>query len=135
VAQHGWEHFRALEHQVVTQVAATDRHVVAAGGGTLIDTENARMLKMRGMVVLLVCELSILQRRLALGSNRPSLTGQGSAAVELAQVWEARRERYHSIADVTYDVSAESVNVVEDLERKAADIAALLHQAPYFHTG
>ena len=135
VAQHGWEHFRALERQVVTRVAATDQHVVAAGGGTLIDAENTRLLKTHGMVVLLVCELSILQRRLALGSNRPSLTGQGSAAVELAQVWEARRERYHSIADVTYDVSAESVNVVEDLERKAADIAALLHQAPYFHTG
>jgi shikimate kinase len=135
VAQHGWEYFRTLERQVVTQVAATDRHVVAAGGGTLIDAENTRLLKVRGVVVLLVCEISILQRRLALGSNRPSLTGQGSAAVELAQVWEARRERYHSVADVTYDVSAESVNVVEDLERKAADIEALLHQSPYFHTG
>ena len=85
------------------------------------------------MVVLLVCEISILQRRLALGSNRPSLTGQGSAAVELAQVWEARQERYHSIADVTYDVSAESVNVVEDLERKAADIAALLPNPIFPH--
>jgi shikimate kinase len=134
VAQHGWEHFRALERQVVTQVAATDRYVVAAGGGTLIDAENAKLLKTHGVVVLLVCELSILQRRLALGSNRPSLTGQGSAAVELAQVWEARRERYHSVADVTYDVSAESGNVVEDLQRKAADIVALLHQTPYFHT-
>jgi len=135
VAQYGWEHFRALERQVVTQVAATDRHVVAAGGGTLIDAENARLLKARGVVVLLVCEISILQRRLTLGSNRPSLTGQGSAAVELAQVWEARRERYHSVADVTYDVSAESVNVMQDLERKAADIEALLHQIPCFHTG
>ncbi len=132
VAQHGWEHFRALEHQVVTQVAATDRHVVAAGGGTLIDAENTRLLKTHGVVVLLVCELSILQRRLALGSNRPSLTGQGSAAVELAQVWEARRERYQAVADVTYDVSAESTNVMEDLERKAADIEALLHQTPVF---
>jgi len=135
VAQHGWEHFRALERQVVTQVAATDRHVVAAGGGTLIDAENTKLLKVRGIVVLLICELSILQRRLALGSNRPSLTGQGSAAVELAQVWEARRERYHSVADVMYDVSVESVNVMEDLERKAADIEALLHQTPCFHTG
>jgi len=86
VAQHGWEHFRVLERQVVTGVAALDRHVVAAGGGTLIDEENARLLKAHGVVVLLVCELSILQRRLAFGSNRPSLTGQGSAAVELAQV-------------------------------------------------
>ena len=135
VAQHGWEHFRALERQVVTQVAATDRHVVAAGGGTLIDAENARLLKTHGVVILLVCDLSILQRRLALGSNRPSLTGQASAAVELTQVWEARRERYQAVADGTYDVSAESVNVVEDLERKAADIEALLHQTPYFHMG
>jgi shikimate kinase len=135
VAQHGWEHFRALERQVVIQVAATDRHVVAAGGGTLIDIENARLLKTRGVVVLLVCELSILRRRLACGSNRPSLTGQGSAAVELAQVWAARRERYHSVADVTYDVSAESGNVMEDLERKAADIEALLYQLPGFHAG
>jgi shikimate kinase len=135
VAQHGWEHFRALERQVVTQVAATDRHVVAAGGGTLIDEENARLLKRRGVVVLLVCDLSVLQRRLALDSNRPSLTGQGAAAVELAQVWEARRARYHAVADVTYDVSAESANMLEDLERKAADIAALLQQAPRFHSG
>ena len=135
VAQHGWEHFRALERQVVTQVAATDRHVVAAGGGTLIDAENARLLKTHGVVVLLVCEISILQRRLALGSNRPSLTGQGSAAVELAQIWEARRERYHAVADVTYDVSVESGNVVEDLERKATDIEALLYRVPCFHTG
>jgi shikimate kinase len=134
VAQHGWEHFRALERQVVSQVAAADRHVVAAGGGTLIDAENARLLKARGVVVLLLCDLSILQRRLALGSNRPSLTGQGSAAVELAEVWEARRERYHRVADMTYDVSAESGNIVEDLERKAADIEALLHQALRFHT-
>jgi shikimate kinase len=100
----------------------------------LIDAENARLLKARGVVVLLLCDLSILQRRLALGSNRPSLTGQGSAAVELAEVWEARRERYHRVADMTYDVSAESGNIVEDLERKAADIEALLHQALRFHT-
>ena len=134
VAQHGWEYFRGLERQVVTQVAATDRHVVAAGGGTLIEAENARLLKAHGVVVLLLCDLSILQRRLALGSNRPSLTGQGSAAVELAQVWEARRERYHAVADVTYDVSTESANVMEDLERKAADIEALLRQARRSHT-
>jgi len=135
VAQHGWEHFRTLEHQVVTRVAATDRQVVAAGGGTLIDEENARLLKIHGVVVLLLCDLPILQRRIILGSNRPSLTGQGSAEVELAQVWKARRARYHSVADVMYDVSAESADMVEDLDRKAANIEALLQQFPRFRTG
>ena len=134
VAQRGWEHFRALERQVVTGIAATDRHVVAAGGGTLIDEENARLLKARGMVILLLCELPILQRRIALGSNRPSLTGQGSAEAELTQVWEARRARYDAVADITYDVSAESADKTEDLERKAADLEELLHQSPRFRT-
>jgi shikimate kinase len=118
---------------VVTRVAALDRHVVAAGGGTLIDEENARLLKAHGVVVLLLCDLSILQRRLAFGSNRPSLTGQGSAAVELAQVWDARRVRYHAVADLVYDVSADNANIGEDLERKATDIEALLYQDPRFH--
>ena len=134
VAQYGWEHFRALERQVVTRVATTDRQVVAAGGGTLIDEENARLLKTRGVVILLLCQLPILQRRIAVDSNRPSLTGQGSAEAELTQVWEARRARYHAVADVTYDVSAESADMTEDLERKAADMEMLLHQFPRFHT-
>jgi len=134
VAQHGWEHFRALERQVVTEVTATDRQVVAAGGGTLIDEENARLLKTRGVVVLLLCALPILQRRLAVGSNRPSLTGQGSAEAELTQVWEARRARYYAVADVTYDVSAESADITEDLKRKAADLEVLLGQLPHFRT-
>ena len=134
VAQHGWEHFRALESQVVTRVAATDRQVVATGGGTLIDEENTRLLKTHGVVILLLCELPILQRRIALGSDRPSLTGQGSAEAELTQVWEARRTRYHAVADMTYDVSAESADMTEDLERKAADLEALLHQCPRFRT-
>src|SRR2546421_11590633 len=59
VAQRGWEHFRALERQVVTGIAATDRHVVAAGGGRLVGGENGRVLKTRGMGGLLFCELPI----------------------------------------------------------------------------
>ena len=134
VAQHGWEHFRALERQVVTRVATLDRHVVAAGGGTLIDEENARRLKMRGVVILLLCELPILQRRMAASGNRPALTGHGSAEAELVQVWEARRARYHAVADVTYDVSVESADMTQDLARKAVDIAVLLQQSPRFRT-
>lgn len=132
VAQHGWEHFRALERTVVREVAACDQHVVAAGGGTLIDPDNAQILKTHGVVVLLICDVPILQRRITAGSNRPSLTGQGSAAVELAQVWEARRERYHAVADVLYDVSVESTNIGEDIERKARDIAGLVQRFPGF---
>ncbi len=135
VAQQGWEHFRALERQVVRQVAATDHQVIATGGGTLIDEANAAVLAEHGLVILLVCELSVLQRRLALSDDRPSLTGQGAAAVELGHVWETRRARYHAVADLIYDVSTESDDDVEDVERKATALAALVQQDARFTRG
>lgn len=126
VAQHGWDHFRILERQVVRHAAAADRQVIATGGGTLIDEENAMRLQAVGVVVLLVCGLPILQRRIASGENRPALTAHGSAVVELEAVWQARRARYAAVADVTYDVSLESDNSAHDLQCKAAAIHALL---------
>lgn len=128
VAQHGWEHFRALERQVVARIATADRQVIAAGGGTLIDEENAACLKVRGLVVLLLCDITTLQRRIAAETNRPSLTGQTSAVDELERVWEARRACYHAVADLTYDVSAESADSILDVQRKAAAICAMVQQ-------
>jgi shikimate kinase len=128
VAQDGWEHFRELERQVVSQIAAQDQQVIAVGGGTLIDADNAMQLKAHGVVVLLVCDLAVLQRRIGSDGNRPSLTGQGSAVAELAEVWQVRRERYHAVADVTYDVTAESQNTAQDVQQKAAALHALLQQ-------
>jgi shikimate kinase len=128
VAQHGWPHFRALEREVVAQTATADRHVIAAGGGTLMDAYNAKRLKASGVVVLLLGDVPILQRRIGVEGNRPSLTGQGSAVAELNRVWEERRERYYAVADLTYDVSPESGDVDEDVRQKAAAIQTLLEQ-------
>ena len=88
--------------------AKLHRHVIAVGGGALINEENARVIKEHGIVVLLVCDLTVLAARIARHSHRPSLTGQGPAEAEIAQVWEERRKRYHAVADLTYDVSAQS---------------------------
>jgi shikimate kinase len=128
VANHGWASFRALERQVVTRVAGSAQQVIATGGGTLIDEENARQLKASGIVVLLVCDIPTLQQRIAMQGNRPSLTGQGSATVELAQVWETRRARYMEVADLIYDVTAESADCLNDLQSKARAIHQLLQQ-------
>ena len=135
VAQHGWEHFRALERQVVADAARLRKHVIAVGGGALIDEANARVVKEHGIVVLLVCDLAVLAARIARHSHRPSLTGQGTAEAEIAQVWEERRERYHAVADLTYDASAQSGNETDDLHCKAAAIHRLLQQTDRFTDG
>jgi shikimate kinase len=128
VGQHGWAHFRALEREAVLQCAAADRQVIAVGGGTLMDEVNAEQLKARGVVVLLLCSVSILQRRISGEHSRPSLTGQGSAVAELADVWESRRERYCAVADFTIDVSEETPDYRQDTLRKAMQVIALLQQ-------
>ena len=135
VAQSGWEHFRAVEREVVGEAARLGNHVIAVGGGALIDEENARVVKDRAVVVLLVCDLQVLAARIARHSHRPSLTGQGPAEAEIAQVWEQRRDRYLAVADVTYDVSAQSGNESNDLQMKAAAIHRLLLQTDRFAAG
>ena len=128
VAQHGWVHFRELERKSVIQCAAADRQVIAVGGGTLMDEVNTKHLKARGVVVLLLCDVSILQRRISAEGNRPSLTGQGSAVTELANVWQMRRERYHAVADITLDVSEETQDFSQDTARKAVQVIDLLQR-------
>jgi shikimate kinase len=128
VAQHGWGHFRELERKAVMQCAAADRQVIAVGGGTLMDEINTKHLKARAVVVLLLCDVSILQRRISAEGNRPSLTGQGSAVTELANVWQMRRERYHAVADITFDVSEETQDFSQDTARKAVQVIDLLQR-------
>ena len=132
VAQHGWDHFRAAEREVVCEAAQLRHYVIAVGGGALIDEESARVVKESAVVVLLTCDLQVLAARIARHSHRPSLTGQASAEAEIAQVWEQRRDHYHAVADVTYDVSAQSGNEANDLRSKAAAIHRLLLQSGRF---
>ena len=135
VAQSGWDHFRAVERQVVSETAQLPNQVIAVGGGALVDDENARVVKESAVVVLLVCDLDVLAARIARHGHRPSLTGQASAEAEIAQVWEQRRDRYHAVADLTYDVSAQSGNEANDLQFKAAAIHGLLLQTDRFEGG
>ena len=93
-----------------------------------MDEVNTEHLKAQGVVVLLLCDLSTLQRRIRGEDNRPSLTGQGSAVAELANVWEMRRARYHAVADITFDVSEETEDFTQDTLRKAAQVEALLQR-------
>lgn len=135
VARHGWDHFRALERQIVAQIATADNQVIAAGGGTLIDQANAAHLKARGIVVLLLCDIELLQHRLSQGSNRPPLTAQGSAIDELAHIWQARQTHYYTTADLVYDVSTQSEDLTADLYEKAKALHHLLEQHGRFRAG
>ncbi len=105
VMNEGWEKFRALEKEAVAACNELEKTVIATGGGTLMDEDNAARLKKNGIVILLIAEFATLQKNLAESHARPSLTGQGSAADELETVWEDRRNRYHAVADLIHNTT------------------------------
>ena len=53
VREQGWEVFRDKERAIIRWVCTLDRHVVATGGGAVLDRANLDQMKGSGMLVWL----------------------------------------------------------------------------------
>jgi len=45
VATEGWESFRKKEKHVLKRLSSLDKHVIATGGGAILDEENVKNMK------------------------------------------------------------------------------------------
>jgi shikimate kinase len=111
VRAQGWEGFRKKEKEAVSRIARLDRHVVATGGGAVLDAGNVRHMKDTGTVVWLKADPDTIRQRLALddaaGPLRPSLTSTGTEQ-EVEAVLAERTPLYVDAADVTIDTDQKS---------------------------
>ncbi len=118
VRSSGWNHFRAMEKQIIKEAAGQDDLVIAPGGGAVLDAENLGSLKRNGLIIWLKAEPRIHHQRLLLskrtGKSRPPLTGKGTLA-EVAEVLAAREPFYEEAADIRIDTTM--LNKEEVLER------------------
>lgn len=120
VERFGWRDFRKWEQQIVKKISRVKHAVIATGGGTLMRKTNERMLKQNGKIILLHCSLSVLEKRLAGKTDRPSLTQKKNFRDELATVFLKRKTRYAEVADAVIDASS------NDLAQKAKKILATI---------
>jgi shikimate kinase len=107
--------YRAVEVQVLDEALASEpAAVIALGGGTPEQPDAERSLDTardagRAKCVYLACSVEQLQHRIASAdeglAQRPSLTGTGSAADEVAQVLARRDPIYRRLADEVLDVT------------------------------
>lgn len=88
--QHGEPAFRALERQLVIELAQHRGLVVATGGGMLIDAANRALMLESGFVVCLDAPLHVLEMRLRRNDNRP-------LAVNWRELYQQRRAAYAAI--------------------------------------
>jgi len=105
VHKNGWKSFREKEKEAAKDLAKKDKTIIATGGGTMIDPENAAVLKQNGFVVFLYCEINTLKKYLKESYERPSLTGKKSSIDEIDEIWEKRKERYHTVTDLVFETT------------------------------
>jgi shikimate kinase len=89
----GEAQFRQIETQVLAEVSAHVRLVVATGGGIAIERENWNHLH-QGLVIWLDPSTDLLVERLRHVTNRPILAAAEDLKSKLEQIVSARRDRY-----------------------------------------
>jgi shikimate kinase len=77
VALNGWAPFRKIESQALERALIGDFHVIATGGGIVLQPENVRNLKRKAIVFWLRTSADVIKRRISRQSERilrPGLT-------------------------------------------------------------
>ncbi len=107
-ASEGEHGFRKRESEAVEWASGLKDHVIATGGGVMLDEANVTRLKKSGLLVCLSARPDIIVRRtLSSLPSRPLLNGPDPAAKvqELLKL----RSPFYALADRTVDTSDRSV--------------------------
>ncbi len=110
-ATEGEAAFRAAEVEVARELVQRSNHVIALGGGTVMqpgareavaDAPDARRIYLR-------CSPEVLARRIAADAGseatRPDLTTLGGGVEEITAILAERDPIYRAVADAVFDVT------------------------------
>jgi shikimate kinase len=115
VQRYGWDDFRGREKKLVGRYADQEGLVLATGGGVVLDFDNVRYLKKKGLIFWLTASPQEIQTRLIRDQQeidrRPSLTGSNPVS-EVEEVLRQRQPLYQAAADIIISTSQDSVEQV-----------------------
>ena len=119
VASDGWPFFRAKEKEVVREISAMENHVIAPGGGAVMDDENVAYLRKKGWFVLLKADIDTMIQRIqgdeTSAQQRPKLL-ESDIYEETRTLLKERMPIYEGVADFAVDTTHLTVDeVVEEI--------------------
>ncbi len=97
-ASKGEDYFRNAETRVIRSLSFQSPRVVSLGGGAVLREKNVKLMKRRGIVVLIDTPFEVIYERVKRNDRRPlaaKLDYDG-----LYELYEKRRDIYLSAADV-----------------------------------
>ncbi len=107
--------FRAVEAEVITDVAGGAPCVVATGGGAVMDEGNRSVMRESGTVVWLSAPPEILAARVGDGEGRP-LLAKGEATANLETLAAERALAYAAAAHVVVQTGGREItDVVQEV--------------------
>jgi len=124
-SRYGEEYFRALETEVLAELATRRHLVLATGGGLPVREKNREILREHFFTVFLRVSFPILFERLRKSTGRPLLKKYPSFS-ELQALYESRVPYYsraHVIIDADFLTEEE---VAEEIVRRARDCGVLV---------
>ena len=118
VSKEGWSSFREKEKAIVKRLSVLDRHVVATGGGVILDIENVEQMKKSGTIIWLKATPETIKERILQDRNteelRPSLTSKGLVE-EIEETLLDRKPLYESAMDFSVDTDSRSIDDICDM--------------------
>lgn len=115
--QDGEPGFRKREKEAVRQAAALREHVIATGGGVMMDEENVRLLKESGWLVCLTASPEVILHRTTAALQTRPLLGGGKPKERIEALLKLR-EPFYAKADVAVDTVDRPVKeIVEEIEK------------------
>ena len=107
--KYGEKYFRNLEKKAVKEVSNIQNCIIATGGGTLEDKENAEILKKNGMIIFLNVDINILAKRIINQSPRPIF--KGLDPIEILKIMSEKRiQLFEQFSDIIIDASSSSID-------------------------
>ncbi len=119
VVKYGWDFFRQKERGVIAQLSLSDRHVVATGGGVVLNPENVRDMKANALIIWLKAMPETIRKRIVSDEHtqelRPALTSKGflgeieETLITRTPLYESAMDFYVDTDDLGADEIAESI--------------------------
>ena len=123
-AQLGEAAFREGERRVIARLLEEPPHVLATGGGALLNEDTRRLIKAHAVSVWLKADFDILARRLTRKDTRPLISGKDPIPVLEAQA--AVRYPLYAQADIVVETGdvAHHVTVDQVIQHLSAHLQA-----------
>jgi shikimate kinase len=112
-ASEGEAGFRRRERALIAAIANREDIVLATGGGAVLDPDNVRTLKTRGVLVCLQAEPQTILDRIGADTHRPLLHDYN----RMARVRELLEQRAPAYADADLVVETSRIEIEEVVDR------------------